>query len=124
MVMVTNVTSFGRSGLYDWVVQRLSAVVLAVYFVGLLGYLLLNPDLDYVQWKELFSSTWMRIASLLVLLSLCAHAWVGLWTIGTDYLTADMIGSNATVIRFLFQTACVVTMFIYLVWGIQILWSM
>lgn len=122
--MVTNVTSFGRSGLYDWVVQRFTAVVLGVYFVALLGYLLLTPDLDYAQWKELFSHTWMRIASLLALLSMCAHAWVGLWTISTDYLTSDMIGSNATVIRFLFQAACVVTMFIYLVWGIQILWGM
>ncbi|MDX1490034.1 MAG: succinate dehydrogenase, hydrophobic membrane anchor protein [Pseudohongiellaceae bacterium] len=122
--MVTNVTSFGRSGLYDWVIQRFTAVVLGVYFVGLLGYLFLTPDLDYAQWKELFSSTWMRIASLLALLSLCAHAWVGLWTISTDYLTTDMVGSNATVLRFLFQAACFVTMFIYLVWGIQILWGM
>lgn len=121
--MVTNVTSFGRSGLYDWVIQRLTAVVLAVYFVALLGYLLINPDLTYQQWQALFATTWVRIASLLALLALCAHAWIGLWTISTDYLTADMIGAKATVIRFLFQTACVVLMFIYLVWGIQILWG-
>ncbi|MGB4246112.1 MAG: succinate dehydrogenase, hydrophobic membrane anchor protein [Pseudohongiellaceae bacterium] len=121
--MVTNVTSFGRSGLYDWVIQRITAVVLAVYFVALLGYLLINPDLTYQQWQALFATTWVRIASLLALLALCAHAWIGLWTISTDYLTADMIGAKATVIRFLFQTACVVLMFIYLVWGIQILWG-
>lgn len=121
--MVTNVTSFGRSGVYDWVVQRFTAVVLAAYFIALFGFLIITPDLDYQQWQSLFSSTWMRIASLLVLLSLCAHAWIGMWTIATDYLTSDMIGSKATVIRFLFQTACVLLIFIYLVWGIQILWS-
>ena len=121
--MVTNVTSFGRSGLYDWVIQRLTAVVLAVYFVALLGYLLVNPDLTFSQWQALFATTWVRIASLLALLALCAHAWIGLWTISTDYLTSDLIGEKATAIRFLFQTACVVLMFIYLVWGIQILWS-
>lgn len=121
--MVTNVTSFGRSGLYDWVIQRLTAVVLAIYFVALLGYLLINPDLTYQQWQALFATTWVRIASLLALLALCAHAWIGLWTISTDYLTADMIGAKATAVRFLFQTACVVLMFIYLVWGIQILWG-
>ena len=123
MVMVTNVTSFGRSGLYDWVVQRITAVVLALYFVTLLGYLLLSPDLDYQQWQELFGTTWIRIASLMALMALCAHAWIGMWTISTDYLTPDMLGGKATVIRFLFQAACVVLIFIYLVWGIQILWG-
>ncbi len=121
--MVTNVTSFGRSGLYDWLVQRITAVVLAVYLVTLLGYLILTPDLDYQQWQGLFSATWMRIASLMALMALCAHAWIGMWTISTDYLTSDMLGGKATVIRFLFQAACVVLMFIYLVWGIQILWG-
>ncbi|MGA1742679.1 MAG: succinate dehydrogenase, hydrophobic membrane anchor protein, partial [Pseudohongiellaceae bacterium] len=33
--MVTNVTSFGRSGLYDWVVQRVSAVILLLYILFL-----------------------------------------------------------------------------------------
>mgnify|MGYP001569567444 FL=1 len=121
--MVTNVTSFGRSGLYDWLIQRITAVVLAVYFVTLLGYLLLTPDLDYQQWQKLFSATWMRIASLMALMALCAHAWIGMWTISTDYLTSDMLGGKATLVRFLFQAACVVLMFIYLVWGIQILWG-
>lgn len=121
--MVTNVTSFGRSGLYDWVVQRITAVVLAIYFVTLFGYLLLSPNLDYQQWQELFSTTWIRIASLMALMALCAHAWIGMWTISTDYLTSDMLGGKATLIRFLFQAACVVLIFIYLVWGIQILWG-
>jgi succinate dehydrogenase / fumarate reductase membrane anchor subunit len=124
MAVVTNVTSFGRSGLYDWVVQRLTAVYLALYFVGLLGYLALSPDINFEQWRDLFSATWMRIASLLALVALCAHAWVGLWTISTDYLTSDMLGSKATAIRFAFQSACVIVMFIYLVWGIQILWGL
>ena len=122
--MVTNVTSFGRSGLYDWVVQRITAVILGVYFVGLFGYLIMNPDLSFQQWQALFSSTWMRIASLMALLSLCAHAWVGLWTVSTDYLTTYLIGSKATVLRLLWQSGSVVLMFIYLVWGIQILWGM
>ncbi|MDT8428846.1 MAG: succinate dehydrogenase, hydrophobic membrane anchor protein [Pseudomonadales bacterium] len=121
--MVTNVTSFGRSGLYDWLIQRISAVILAVYFLGLLAYILANPELSHAQWKELFTAPWMRIVSLLALLSLCAHAWIGMWTISTDYLTKAMIGSKATFLRFLFQAACMVLLFIYLIWGIQILWG-
>lgn len=115
--MVTNVTSLGRSGLYDWMIQRVTAVVLAFYSVFILGFLILNPDLNYAQWSEFFNSTSVRIFSLLALLSLGAHAWVGLWTISTDYL-------KAMVLRFLFQAVCGLVMFIYVVWGIQILWGL
>ncbi len=48
--MVTNVSSFGRSGLFDWVVQRLSAVVLASYTLCILATLVFNPEMDYQQW--------------------------------------------------------------------------
>ena len=44
--MVTNITSFGRSGLSDWLMQRVSAVILALYTVFVVAYLLFNPNLD------------------------------------------------------------------------------
>lgn len=122
--MVKNVTSFGRSGVSDWVVQRISAVVLGIYFAGLLGFMLLSPDLGYAEWQALFSATWMRIASLAALLSLCAHAWIGMWTIATDYLTNDFFGSAGTTLRLVFQSACLLLIFVYLVWGVQILWGL
>ncbi len=123
MGMVTNVTNFSRSGLYDWMAQRVTAVVLAAYFIFLLGYLLLNPGLDYTQWSALFSTSWMRIFSLLALVALAIHAWVGMWTISTDYLTNMAIGKWATAVRFLFQAACGIVMFALFVWGVQILWG-
>ena len=54
--MVTTITSFGRSGLYDWMIQRATAVVLLVYTVFILFYLLTNSGLTYEQWKDLFLS--------------------------------------------------------------------
>jgi len=124
MDMVSSVTSLGRNGLSDWLIQRFSAIILTVYFVGLLGYFAVNPGLGYEQWHGLFSTTWMRIASLLALLSLCAHAWVGMWTVATDYLTEMTFGERATFVRLSFQALCVIVIFSYLVWGIQILWGM
>ena len=84
--MVNSVTNLGRSGVYDWVIQRLTAVILALYTLFLLGYVLATPDLTYDVWKDLFSCTAMKIFTFAALLSMCAHAWVGLWTISTDYL--------------------------------------
>lgn len=121
--MVTQVTSFGRSGLSDWVVQRVSAVILGAYTVFLAAWIIFSPELSYADWAELFSCTAMRIFSLLALLSLIAHAWIGVWTIATDYLTEMALGKAATKVRFIFLCACAVVLFVYLIWGIDILWS-
>ncbi|MEX2132403.1 MAG: succinate dehydrogenase, hydrophobic membrane anchor protein [Pseudohongiellaceae bacterium] len=121
--MVTNISSFGRNGVFDWAVQRLTALILAAYAFCLLGSLLANPDMDYQQWQALFSTTPMRIFSLSALLSICAHGWIGMWTISTDYLTTDLLGKKAIVLRILFQLTCLLFVFVYLVWGIQILWG-
>ena len=122
--MVTAVTSFGRSGLYDWLIQRVTAVVLLAYSLCLGGFLLTHPDLQYAEWRAVFDSTAMRVFSLLALISLGAHAWIGLWAVVTDYVTVRMMGPKATVLRLLFQCGCGVVMFVYLVWGVQILWGM
>lgn len=115
--MVSSVTNLGRSGLYDWVVQRLSAVILAVYTLFLFGFVVASPDLTFAEWDNLFSQVWMKVFSLAALISICAHAWIGLWTISTDYIT------GSTVLRFLFQLVTASFLFTYLVWGIDILWS-
>ena len=44
--MVTSVANLSRSGLYDWIIQRTSAVLLAAYTLCILGSLIMNPDMD------------------------------------------------------------------------------
>lgn len=114
--MVTNITNFGRSGLSDWLIQRVSAIILMFYTIFMVGYLLFSPGLDYVTWSALFAQTWMRIFSLLAFLSLAAHAWIGLWTVVTDYI-------KPTGIRFAVQIVVILAIFIFVVWGIQVLWG-
>ncbi|MFG6157986.1 succinate dehydrogenase, hydrophobic membrane anchor protein [Halomonas sp. 1390] len=114
--MVTNITNFGRSGLSDWLLQRVSAVILALYSLFIVGFLLFNPGLDYAVWSGLFAQTWMRIFSLLAFISLAAHAWVGLWTVTTDYL-------KPTGIRIGTQLIIILAIFVFLVWGITVLWG-
>lgn len=121
--MVTNVTNLGRSGLYDWLIQRFSAVVLAVYTLFILGIFVMSPDMDYGQWKGLFESNLMRIFSSITLIALCAHAWIGMWTISTDYLNTLQLGERATFIRLLFQAVCALLTAVYLLWGMQIFWG-
>lgn len=122
--MVTNITSLSRSGLYDWMMQRVTAIILAAYSVFLIIYLLVHPGVDFDQWSELFQQTWMRVFSMLAILALSGHAWVGMWTISTDYLTEMALGKMALLIRFSFQALCGIAMFSYVVWSIQILWGL
>jgi succinate dehydrogenase / fumarate reductase membrane anchor subunit len=121
--MVTSVTNFGRSGLYDWMMQRVSGVVLLAWFSFIAYLLVSNPDITYLEWKAAFAPTWVKVFSVAALLSLATHAWIGLWCVLTDYVTPRMMGSKANLLRGIATIACAVTLFTYLVWGIQIIWG-
>ncbi|GAA0838553.1 succinate dehydrogenase, hydrophobic membrane anchor protein [Marinobacter szutsaonensis] len=113
---MNSATNIGRNGIQDWIIQRVTAYVLALYTLFLLGFFV-TTDVDYQSWSALFGQGWFKIFTLLALLSIAGHAWVGLWTVSTDYIKSAMQ-------RFLFQTACVLVIFVYVVWGIQILWGL
>jgi len=121
--MVTAVTSFGRSGLYDWLMQRISAVILGVYAVFIAAVFVWYPDINYQQWHSLFVMTSVKVFSLLALISLGMHSWIGLWCVVTDYMTERLMGKNANWLRFLVQAGSGMVMFTYFVWCIQILWG-
>lgn len=121
--MVTAVTNFGRSGLSDWLIQRVTAVVLLAYTLFLVSFIFFGPTLEYATWKALFAATWMRIFSLGAILSIAAHAWIGLWSVSTDYFTERLLGPKGNVIRLLFQAVVAIVLFVYVIWGIQILWG-
>ncbi len=121
--MVTNITSLSRSGLLDWVIQRITAVVLALYTLCVGGFLLANPDLTRADLVGYFGHGVMQMFSTLALLSIAAHGWIGLWTVGTDYIQPHYVGYRATVYRFMYQSACIITLFVYVLWGLQILWG-
>lgn len=114
--MVDSVTSVSNNGLRDWLVQRISSVLLGVYTLFILGYLLTHPHIQFAEWQALFAYPFMRIFSLLVLLSLMFHAWIGIWTILTDYV-------KPVAIRLVLQVLLVLALFSFLAWGIQILWG-
>lgn len=114
--MVTNVTSLTGNGLKDWLLQRVSAAYLAVYFLGLFFYLFFHHPLDYPAWHDLFQLLWIQLASSLAILMIVIHAWIGIWTVTTDYL-------NCTVIRLSTQTVVGLFLIVQLFWGFKIVWG-
>lgn len=102
-------------GLRDWLAQRITAVVLLVYTLVLLGAALFTPELTYGAWAGLFASAWMKVATLLAVLALSWHAWVGVRDIYMDYI-------KPTGVRLVLQVATVVALIGYAIWAVIILW--
>lgn len=103
-------------GLRDWLIQRITAVLMIVYvllLVSLIGFLHI---LDHAGLKSLFTHQWMRIASFLFFISLCWHAWVGVRNVLMDYV-------HATSIRLTMHIIVIISLFFYLTWLIEILWG-
>jgi len=98
------------------VFQRLSAIVLALYSVGLIGYILLNPELSFGEWHGLFALTSVKVATLLFVLALGFHAWIGLWSVITDYI-------KIFVLRCLLHTGVILLLTACFLWAIIILWG-
>ncbi|WP_201534396.1 succinate dehydrogenase, hydrophobic membrane anchor protein [Psychrobacter ciconiae] len=120
---VKSATGLTGSGSRDWVVQRISAVVLAVYSVVLVGFFLTHSNADFVQWSAFMTSLPMKLLSLLTIIALAGHAWVGMWTVFTDYVTLNQMGTKAAGIRLVLQALMIVAIFVYVFWGIMIFWG-
>lgn len=121
--MAKAITNFGRSGLYDWLLQRVTSVVIGAYTLFLVIYMVSTPDISYDTWKGMFEHFWMRLFSSMALASICIHAWIGLWATLTDYITHKLIGKHATKIRVLLQITLAIINAFYFVWGITIVWG-
>ena len=126
--MVIPFLSFSRRGLLDFVVQRVSAFIMAAYVCVLLWFFLAN-EMSYQVLVDFFLSTPMQIFSALTILSILGHAWVGLWTIGTDYIQRAHLefipglANFSTAIRFSYQVVCLLVMSIYLIWAMKLIWQ-
>ena len=120
---IKSATGLTGSGSRDWIVQRISAVILAVYSVVLLGFFLTHGNVNFVDWSQFITSLPMRLFSLLAVLALADHAWVGMWTVFTDYITTGKLGSSAAGLRLVLQTLMIIAILVFLFWGIMIFWG-
>jgi succinate dehydrogenase / fumarate reductase membrane anchor subunit len=114
--MVNRIVVGAHYGLRDWLVQRVSAVVMAVYSLFLAVYLFMQPRLDYDVWTGLFSSLPVRTFTLLFLMSLFYHAWIGLRGIVMDYVKSASV-------RLIIHVSVILVSLLYMIWSVQILWG-
>jgi succinate dehydrogenase / fumarate reductase, membrane anchor subunit len=114
--MVTNVTSLTGNGLKDWLIQRVTSVYFAIYSLFLLAFLIWHPHLQYDVWASLFACQWFKAASIIALVALSLHAWVGVWTVTTDYM-------KNTAVRLTVQMIVIIWLLSQFIWGLMIMWG-
>lgn len=89
-------TSSARAGLTEWLIQRVTAVYLAVFLVALVIRVLVHPVGQFEDWHALFAGPWHRVAWLFGILSLLVHGWVGMRSVFLDYLSTFWLRLAAT----------------------------
>ncbi|GKS68030.1 succinate dehydrogenase subunit D [Nitrosomonas sp. PY1] len=104
-------------GLKDWLIQRVTAVLMVSYLVSMIIVILTTgPYHDYTAWKNLFNQQWIRFATLIFFICLFWHAWIGLRNVLMDYI-------HVTAVRLTLQILVIVSLLFYTVWAANILWN-
>jgi succinate dehydrogenase / fumarate reductase, membrane anchor subunit len=104
-------------GLRDWLSQRVTAVVMALFTLVLLVQLLLPGPLGYDRWAGIFSAQWMKLLTLVVVLALAWHAWVGMRDIWMDYVKPVGVRLGLQVLTIVWLLGCTA-------WAVQVLWRL
>jgi succinate dehydrogenase / fumarate reductase membrane anchor subunit len=104
-------------GLRDWLSQRVTAVLMALFTVVLLMQLLLPGPLGYDRWAGIFAAQWMKVLTFVVIVSLSWHAWVGVRDIWMDYVKPVGVRLALQVFTIVWLVGCAG-------WAVQVLWRL
>ncbi|WP_304162851.1 succinate dehydrogenase membrane anchor subunit [Lonsdalea britannica] len=114
--MVSNASALGRNGVHDWLLLRAAAIVIVLYVLYLVGFFVTVPELTYPLWRDFFALRLTKVLTLLTLLSILVHAWIGLWQVLTDYV-------KPLAVRLTLQLAVVVVLMVYVIYGTIVVWG-
>ena len=132
--MDSNFTSFFwifvyMKGSFIWYTQRYTSLIILSYLIYIFSFIFNNQDINFFSWSDFFLSFQVRFLSSIVFLVIVLHAFIGLWTVGTDYLTKRTLGflnvrlsRRAATLRYIyylfFGLLCIVylTAIFYIIW--------
>jgi succinate dehydrogenase / fumarate reductase membrane anchor subunit len=115
--MVNRVVVGAHYGMRDWLLQRITAVIIVLYVLLFTVLAVSGPRLDYANWRLLFTPQWMKLATLLFLFSVFAHAWVGVRDIVMDYV-------KPAGLKLVLYALFIAALFVYAAWSVRILWGL
>jgi succinate dehydrogenase / fumarate reductase membrane anchor subunit len=105
-------------GLRDWLGQRVTAALMAIFTAVVLARVLTTPgEIGYAQWAGIFAAQWMKVLTFIVIIALLYHVWVGMRDIWMDYV-------KPVAVRLLLQVISIAWLVGCAGWAIQVLWRL
>jgi succinate dehydrogenase / fumarate reductase membrane anchor subunit len=104
-------------GLKDWIAQRATAIVMAVYTVIVGAAILIARPASHEAWRDLFAIGFIKFATFLFFLSLFYHAWIGVRDIWMDYV-------KCTALRLTLHVLTILALVGYAGWAASIIWRL
>ena len=104
-------------GLRDWLSQRVTAAVMALFTLAVFVQILLPGEMGYDKWAGIFSQQWMKVLTFVVIVSLLYHVWVGMRDVWMDYVKPVGIRLSLQVFTIVWLVGCAG-------WAIQVLWRL
>ena len=104
-------------GLRDWLSQRFTALIMAIFTIVVLAQLLIGGPIDYYKWSGIFARQWMKVLTFVVIVSLLWHVWVGMRDIWMDYVQSVGVRLGLQVLTIAWLVGCAG-------WAVQVLWRL
>ena len=104
-------------GLRDWLSQRITGGLMALFTIVLLAQLIFTRGpIGYDLWAGIFAAQWMKVLTFSVIVALLYHVWVGMRDVWMDYV-------QPVAIRLVLQIFTIVWLVGCAGWAIQVLWK-
>ena len=104
-------------GLRDWLSQRVTAALMALFTLVLRVQVLMPGPLGYDKWAGIFASQWMKVLTFAVIVALLYHVWVGMRDVWMDYVKPVGLRLVLQIFTIVWLTGCAG-------WAIQVLWRL
>jgi succinate dehydrogenase / fumarate reductase membrane anchor subunit len=104
-------------GLRDWLAQRVTSLLMALFTIAVVVQVLLPGPLDYYKWSGIFSHQWMKVLTFITIVSLLYHVWVGMRDIWMDYVKPVSIRLALDIATIAWLVGCAG-------WAIQVIWRL
>ena len=104
-------------GSRDWLVQRVTAVLITLFTAVVVVQLLMPGESGYYRWAGIFAPQWMKFLTFVVIVALALHAWVGVRDIWMDYVKPAGVRLALQVFTIVWLVGCAG-------WAVQVIWRL
>jgi len=103
-------------GVRDWIAQRVTAALMAIFTIVVLARLLLTSGpVGYDKWDGLFAGQGMKMLTFATIVALLYHVWVGMRDIWMDYIKPVGVRLALLILTIIYLVGCAG-------WAVQVLW--